>query len=631
MIYKFDNIEVDALNYRLHANGHLVSIEPKVFDLLLYLITNRDRLVTRHEILDAIWQNREVSDTALSNLIKSARKAIGDDGNQQRIIKTTHGRGYQFIFKVNIIDDSSSADLTQKYTTKAAVSVLLTITAIIFIVLFLLNMIFSDTNLDDDKNTAPQDVEQIQKSIAVLAFSDMSPNKDHEYFSDGISEEILNVLAKIPNLHVISKSSAFAFKSVDTNISEIATKLGVKYILEGSVRKAGSQIRITAQLIAADSDKHLWSETYTRELSTENLFKIQDEIAKEVAKALQIQLLDVASSTNPTNIKAYNLYLRGKHFSSRSSRESLELSVKTYQKAIDIDGSYAPFWAGLSNTLRFQGMNHFSNYHESMEASRSAAMKALELDSTLAEAWSSLAEIQRRYDMDWVSTEKSTRNALKYGSQNALVLRRATWIPLTLGESEQALALAHRAVALDPINLSGLANLASAYWALGQAKDEEQTYRNMIELYPELISLKAFLAAALAVQGKPEEGLQYLDYDSENKWQKSMSTIVLHTLGRHEKEQQIRQSMIDKHGHKWAYVIANSFAWHGDHDKAFEWLNIAYEQKSRLMSNILFNPWLAPLHNDPRWTQNLDRFGWLEFWLERKLRQEGIEKLTSEN
>ncbi|HHH75916.1 MAG TPA: tetratricopeptide repeat protein [Phycisphaerae bacterium] len=261
-----------------------------------------------------------------------------------------------------------------------------------------------------------------------------------------------------------------------------------------------------------------------------------------------------------------------------------------------------------------------------MEASRRAAMRALELDNELAEAWLALAEIQFDYDWDWSRAEMTIRTALEYGPKNAPVLRQATWVALTLGETERALEFAQLAVDLDPLDYSGLTNLGTTYWALGQPEEEERIYRQILELYPKAVSVKSFLAAALTAQGNPEEGLQYLDFDSENRWQRTMSTIVLHNLGRHEEERPIRQKMIEDNGRHWAFNIATTCAWHGDPDKAFEWLDIAFEQKDTLMTTLPIAQWLAPLHDDPRWEKILAKMGLLDYWKDMRGKRVGEEQ-----
>ena len=461
-------------------------------------------------------------------------------------------------------------------------------------------------------------------TIAVLPFTNMSSDPEQEYFSDGITEEVLNLLVKIPELKVTSRTSVFSLKGQNLDIPTVAEKLGVAHILEGSVRKAGDRVRITAQLIEAGNDVHLWSETYERKL--DDIFAIQDEIAREVVKALQIQILGEAPLAVATNVEAYKQYLRGKHFTMLGgSEESMESAITAFREAIALDPNFAPPWEGLSVVLRYQGWFGISDKQEAMEASRRAVMRALELDNTMAEGWVSLADIQFFWDWDWASAEVSTLASLKYGPQDARVLRQAAWLALTLGEPERALELAQLAVELDPLEYSGLSRLGTTYWALGQPKEEERIYRHILELYPDATSVKSWLAAALAVQGSPEDGLQYLDFDSENRWQKSMSAIVLHSLGRHEEERQMQQFMIDNKSDMWAFAIAMTYAWHEDLDTAFEWLDVAYDQRDPYMSQLIYNPWMANLHDDPRWEKILEKMELLEYWEKSQARRAAAE------
>jgi len=312
--------------------------------------------------------------------------------------------------------------------------------------------------------------------------------------------------------------------------------------------------------------------------------------------------------------------LKGRHFDTMRTKESKESAVNAYQKSIELDPDFAPAWAGLAVALKNQGYWGITDLPEAMEASREATMHALELDNKLAEAWLTLAIIQFRHDWNWSSSEQSIRTALKYGPKNAPVLRFATYLALVQGKPERARNLAQLAASLDPLELSGLTNLAMAYWGTGQQKEEEEVYFKIIELYPEDTSIKAFLAAAMARQGRAEEGLQYLDFESKRLWHRSMSAIVLHRLGRHEEEILIREKLIEDYGKRMPPVIAMIYAWHGDRDKAFEWLEISFERRHSNLTNSLFNPWLEPLYDDPRWEVFLDKMGLLKYWKKQQTR-----------
>jgi len=630
MIYEFSDLTLDLDRHLLTRGGKPIKLTKLSFKMLQALVQAAPALTSHDDLIDQVWGPRRViTPDNLSQRMKTLRQSLGDDPNQPIYIEGVRGEGYRLIPEVKIQSAQTSSRSSRRSSRQALSSRLLV--SLVVLALALGYLAFDKFVLGpvEDEQTA-QSVSQAghtaalteshgDKSIAVLPFVNVSSDPEQEYFSDGITEEVLNLLTRIPELKVTSRTSVFSFKGQRIDIPTVAEKLGVEHILEGSVRKSGNRVRITAQLIEADNDVRLWSETYERKL--DDIFAIQDEIANEVVKALQVQLLGEVPLATSTNIEAYNLYLRGKHFAEKRTKESLEASVTAFQGAIVIDASFAPPWAGLSDVLRYQGTYGYVAMQEAMEASRQAAKRALELDAELPEAWAVLAKIQFYYDWDWARAEVSALTALKYGPQNASVLRLATWVSLGLGETERALGLAKLAVDLDPLDYSGLVNLGTTYWALGQREEEEKAYRYILELYPDATSVKSFLAILKAAEGKPEEGLQYIDFDSEGRWPRVFSTIVLHTLGRHEEEDQIRQNMIDNKGQLWAFHIAITYACHGDPDKAFEWLDIALEQKDYFMPQLSYNRWLTALHDDPRWVPLLEKMELLEYWEKSQARR----------
>ena len=248
------------------------------------------------------------------------------------------------------------------------------------------------------------------RSIAVLPFVDMSPEGDQAYLSDGIAEELLNLLAQISDLQVAARTSSFSFKGKDAQIADVARELRVAHILEGSVRKAGNRVRITAQLIKADDGYHLWSETFDRTL--DDVFAIQDEISAAVVSALKIKLLGVVPKSVEVNPEAYALYLQGLYFRERRTQKDWENSVLAYQQALDIDPDYAAAWAGLSMVLGAQAGQGYIDLREGSLQARSAAQKALALDPNLAEAYAAMGLIQLNYDWDWDSAEASFQRAM---------------------------------------------------------------------------------------------------------------------------------------------------------------------------------------------------------------------------
>jgi TolB-like protein/DNA-binding winged helix-turn-helix (wHTH) protein len=274
MRYQFNRFEIDTLKFKLFFAGKAKAIEPKDFDLIVYLIKNRHRAVTREEIFNAVWQGRIVCDSTLSNHIKSIRKILGDNGEEQSLISTIRGRGYQFIATTKELSDKENFIFQSTSRTK------LTQKGLIFIFLLMAAiLIFFNLNSPEiNKN-----------SIAVLPFLNLSGDPDNEYLSDGVSDVILNALSSVEDLHVISHSSSFRFKDAEIDISDVAEQLGVTYVLEGSVRKSETTIRITVQLIEAKNDRQIWGATFTREL--DNILAMQTEISTLIVSAVKNALV----------------------------------------------------------------------------------------------------------------------------------------------------------------------------------------------------------------------------------------------------------------------------------------------------------------------------------------------------
>jgi TolB-like protein/Tfp pilus assembly protein PilF len=478
----------------------------------------------------------------------------------------------------------------------------------------------SDAQTKSDVSAETRDQQTADKnSIAVLPFINMSDDASNEFFSDGITEELLNLLAKIPDLKVTSRSSVFSFKGQNPDIPTVAKKLNVAHVLEGSVRKAGNRVRITAQLIKADTDVHIWSETYDRELN--DVFAIQDEISREVVNALQIKLLGEAPRVISTDTEAYTLYLRGKYLEAQDNRESWEAAESTFRAAIEIDPEYAPAWSGLSVALGSLANFGYIDLHEGMEAARQASVHALELDDSLAEAWASLAHIQQAFDWNWSRAEGSVRTALQYGPRNVIALEAAATILRGLGRFDEATHYAQQSVELDPLSISSLRTLAITYWASGRYPDAQEVLQQILELYPEQVSVKAFLAAQSLLQEKPEEALLYLLNDSDNIWQRLVSTMVLYTLDHQDESNRKLQQLIENDNDVWAFQIGEIHAWRGNPDAAFEALERAYENKDGGFTQVLYSPYLVTLHDDPRWERILDKVGLLKYWQEMQTRQ----------
>ena len=440
-----------------------------------------------------------------------------------------------------------------------------------------------------------------EKSIAVLPFADLSAGKDQEYFADGLSEELLNLLAKLPELRVIGRTSSFQFKGKNEDLRAIGEKLNVAHILEGSVRKSGEKLRITAQLIRAADGSHLWSESYDRTL--DDIFVVQDDIAGEVVKALKLTLLAPSTVTRarPVNPEAYNLALQGQFFVERRGKKGLERAVEYFQQSRERDPDYAPAWAGLSQAYARQADNVFVPAADGYRRAREAAEKALALDPQLADAHLAMGWVHSSYDWDWSAADASFRRALELEPGNVLALRYAGLLAYTLGRWNEALDLVNKAIERDPLRPNAYNNLGYVLLAVGRDADAEAAFRKVMELDPGGASRHHAIGLALLLQGKTDAALGEMQQETDEGWRLSGLPLVFHALGRRTESDAALAALTGKYARDSAYQIAEVHAFRGEVDLAFEWLERAYAQRDGGVSEIKASRPMRGLVGDPRY------------------------------
>ncbi len=468
---------------------------------------------------------------------------------------------------------------------------------------------------------APVDKET--PSIAVLPFINMSRDEDNEYFADGLSEELLNVLTKIRGLRVASRTSAFSFKGKDVDIPTVAQKLNVATVLEGSVRKSGKRVRITAQLIEVASDSHLWSETYDREL--EDIFAVQDDIAQSVVKELRAALLGEPAETAAVktaaaevrqaatgrgdNPEAFQLYLQGKFFGERITQVDTDKAIELFQRALAIDPNFALAWAGLSRVHQLQAGYGFAPIDEGYERARDAAQHALRLAPDLVEAHIELGLILEGHDWKWAAAGASFRRALELAPGDAHALRAAAGHARVLGRLDEALELIRRAIALDPLSARTHRQAALIYVMADRIDDAAAAFRLAIDLAPNAGLAHAFLAITRLMQGRNEEAVALAEAESHDVFRNVALAMIRHAQGRAAESEAALQTLIDGFGWTAAYQVAEVHAYRGDVEKAFEWLERAFAQRDPGVMFTATDRFLRPLQTDPRWQPFLQRMG----------------------
>jgi TolB-like protein/Flp pilus assembly protein TadD len=452
---------------------------------------------------------------------------------------------------------------------------------------------------------------QADRSIVVLPFADMSQAKDQEYLSDGLAEELLNLLARVPQLRVISRSSAFSYKGKSIDLGTIGKQLDVAHVLEGSVRKAGNAVRITVQLIDARSDAHIWSETYDRPL--DNIFAIQDEIAAAVVSKLKITLLGAAPKATVTDPAAYTLYLKGIEQARIGSAEALEAAVQIYQQALAISPDYAEAWAALGNLYLNQTARGMRDVEDGMRLAREASNHALALNPDLARAMADLAWIANAADRDLPSAVRYTERALALDSGNINVLFAAGLTTRSLGRLPAAEAIYRRAIALDPANPGAYGQLGKVLVFSGHDEDAIASYRKVIELSPAFAGVRHWLSLVLLKDGHDHAGaeqtLALAADEPGNCYRLEMLTMAYHALDKSVESDAAMAELSAKCEEPASYNIAYAYAFRGEPDPAFAWLEKALQHKDGGMTELISQPMFAPLYKDPRWLPFLRKFG----------------------
>jgi TolB-like protein/tetratricopeptide (TPR) repeat protein len=442
------------------------------------------------------------------------------------------------------------------------------------------------------------------QSIAVLPFVNMSADPENEYFSDGLSEELLNLLAKIPELKVAARTSAFSFKNSDAGIAEIADTLNVAHVLEGSVRKSGDQIRITAQLIKGSDGYHLWSRTWDRTLI--DVFAIQDEIAAAVVDALKVTLLGELPHASVTDTRAYELYLQAKVFADMRTKESLERAARLLTEALVVDPDYAEAWVELSVVRTNQVGASYLAAEEGYASARAASERALELDPDNPRALSNLGWLAMYWDWDFETAVRLISRAKQLAPGNASVLNAYAVLVGAFGRLDSMIANYEEALQRDPVSMSVLANLAGASLAKDPLGRSLELVGQMRRAVPGSITADVFEGWAYQFGGEPQLALDAFERvdDIGAVWGRTLS---LYDLGRDD-ESDAAIEELEKLGGTPAMISA-AYAHRDDHDRAFESLARGLEEKSESMVEIRMYDPFRKIHDDPRWHDLLEKVG----------------------
>jgi len=438
------------------------------------------------------------------------------------------------------------------------------------------------------------------KSIAVLPFVDMSEKHDQEYFADGMAEEILDLLAKIPGLTVIGRTSSFSFKGKNEDLRTIGTRLNAAHVLEGSVRKSGGQVRITAQLINTKTGVHEWSETYDRPIG--DVFKLQDAIAAVIVREMQLTVASAALTprVTPTSADTYDLMLRGRHAYDRADNAGADEAATLFQQALDQDPKSAEAAAWLANAYSSQAMGASVSPAIAFEQARHAATVALQLDPKNPIAHVALADIHMIYDWDWAAAERELKQVATVAPQNVAMLMEQAWLSLTLGRSDEALKQIQTALARDPMNPGVLQDLGTIQQSRGHLPEAEAAMRRALEIRPNYGYGNFILALILLARGDRAGALLEMQQETSDDGKRQGLAIVYYALGRKSDSDAALAGMLKKDAELNAFGIAEVYGFRGQIDEAMHWLERAYAQKDAYLYIIKRDELLQKLRTDPR-------------------------------
>jgi TolB-like protein/class 3 adenylate cyclase len=439
------------------------------------------------------------------------------------------------------------------------------------------------------------------KSVAVLPFVDMSEKKDQEYFADGLSEELMGMLSKVAELKVPARTSSFYFKGKQTTIADIAKALGVSHVLEGSVRKSGNTLRVSAQLIRVDNGYQVWSETYDRNL--DDIFKVQDEIAGAVVKALKVSLLeaDLPKAAPATNQEAYALYLQARTLHYRGTQADARKGISYLQQALKLDPKYAPAWFGLADSLVYVYGMFGGSYQEIHAQARAAAETALRLDPKLSDAHLAMGRILGELEWDWPAADVELKRTLELDPNNVLALEVASGYALIGDRFDEALKLIQNAAARDAVGWGVYAGIGDVQNRMGRLAEAEAAYRKSAELNPTAAGTHFSLGIILLARGQPAAALAAMEQETDEAIRQNGLVLAFDALGRQADADRALAALEASYADNLAVGIASVYACRRQLDRAFEWLDRAYRQRDGQLPFIKQVQCIKNLEPDPRY------------------------------
>jgi TolB-like protein/DNA-binding winged helix-turn-helix (wHTH) protein/cytochrome c-type biogenesis protein CcmH/NrfG len=603
-----------------------VILREQVFQVLRMLLEHEGKIVTREEIKGRLWPNDTVVgfDHSINATINALRRALGDSADDPRYIETLARRGYRLMPAIEHRDSAPGTALGKDGEQRAQ----------------------SGTEISENTATIQETVQRRLKPhwwkpavalasvvvlvgggymswqhlratapprkimLAVLPFENLTGDPNKEYLADGLTEETISQLGRLnpEQLGVIARTSVMGYKHKDERLDQIGRDLSVQYVLENSLRESGDHMRLTAQLIQLKDQTHLWSQDY--DYPAKDVLNVEDEVAKAVAQEIRVRLTSQQQAelvrSHPVNPEAFDAYLQGHYFFERNTDKDAEMAAKYYERATQLDPSYALAWVGLSRVRNLLANVGLIPAEEGHRRAREAVERALALNPNLAEAYAQMGRIKQQVDFDWAGADASFQRAVALDPGNPEVVRTAASSAAMLGRFDEALQL-RRAVNLDPLNANSWQSLGETEFWMGQLDEAAADSKKGLALSPDGFPGPIELSQIYVMQGRPQDALPEIELVRYDPIRAFLYAIAYHALGRKEESDAALSKLITKYHASMAYQIAVVYAFRNQSNEAFEWLDRAYAQRDDGLIGSKVDPLLKNLHNDPRYTALLKK------------------------
>jgi len=627
-LYNFGQFLLDPGRRTLsHADSH-VSLTPKAFDVLTFLVQNPNRLVTKEELLQAVWGDTFVEEGNLKQYISHLRKALGDNSEDPRLIVTIARKGYQFTANVSVTEatdtrrqapvrvpttERSRADtqpvldlpanaIFSKAAWPRSKAAIIGASAVLLVVV-------GFASWRHFRTSGPAKSQKVM--LAVLPFKNLTGDPNKEYLADGLTEETISQLGRLSPEHlgVIARTSVMGYKHKDDRLDEIGRDLSVQYVLENSLRESGNRVRLTTQLIQVKDQTHLWSHDY--DYAATDILNVEDDVAKEVAREIELRLTSQQraelSRPHPVNPEAFDAYLQGYYFFERNTNKDTDMAAKYFELATRLDPSYALAWVGLSRVRNRQANVGLVPVDEGRRLSREAVERSLALNPNLPEAHVQMGRIKQQADFDWAGADASFQRAVVLEPENPEGVRLAAFSAAFLGRFDEALKLGRRAVDLDPLNADSWEELGEIEFVAGQLDEATAKSKKAMELKPDVWPGPIQLSQIYVLRGRPKDALPEIERVRYEPSRAFLYAIAYHALGREKESEAALRELIEKYHTSMACQIAQVYAFRNQSEESFGWLDRAYAQRDGGLIGTKVDPLLKSLRNDPRFAALLKK------------------------